>query len=248
MIQDRALLTRIEAAAVRGWPAAETLAIDGWLARATSGGSVRANTVAALAFHGNDVGHAIEKAIAFYRGRNAPTRFTVSDVSQPATLDAELARRGFVRSGDHVTMAKRVAQADEPLVTVRRSETPDAEWYSVYLQGLSDNRRATAPGLVERVPKPRMFFTAIRAGVAIGSGLSVLDGDLASVQCMAALTTARRSGAATAVLSAIEAHARANGIAWLYLQTDDDNRPAVTLYEKYGFTLAGRYHTRDLAD
>ena len=246
MSEIGARLECIEAAAVRGWPAAETLAIHGWLARSTSGGSVRANTVATLAFDGEDLGRAIDQVIAFYRARNAAPRFSVSDVSQPASLDAELERRGFARSGDHMTMVKRVAPAPERLLEVRHGQMPDAAWYSVYLQGLTDNRRSTAPSIVERVPPPRMFFTALKDGAAIGSGLSVLDGDLASVQCMAALTAARRSGAATAVLSAIEAHAHANGMRWLYLQTERANHAAVALYEKYAFALAGRYHTRDL--
>jgi hypothetical protein len=46
----------MEAAAVRSWPALETVDIDGWLWRYASGGSLRANSVSALSFRGADLG------------------------------------------------------------------------------------------------------------------------------------------------------------------------------------------------
>ena len=91
-----------------------------------------------------------------------------------------------------------------------------------------------------------MFFSAVRDGQVIASGLSVLDGALASVQCMATIATARRTGAATAVLLAIERHAAKNGVRRLYLQTDAANAAATSVYQRIGFRLAGRYHTREL--
>ncbi len=247
MSPDPALLARIEAAVVRGWPAADTEVIDGWLARSTSGGSLRANTAAAFAYAGADLDRSIDRVVAFYRARGAVPRFIVSQASQPAGLDESLARRGFVRSRDGITMAKPVAAAPRSPLSVSRRDSPDDAWFAVYLQGLTDDRRAVAPGIVARVPHPRAFFSAIRCGTVIGSGLSVLDGALASVQCMASLAGARRSGAATAVLAAIEAHAVVQGARWLYLQTEPGNIAAVTLYATYGFTVLGPYHTRDLA-
>lgn len=245
-------LLSIERAAVRGWPALATAAIDGWLARTSSGGSVRANSVAALAFSGHDLGAAIDVVAAFYRARAMPPRFTISDVSVPPGLDAALAERRWQRHGDHVTMAKLVSTdpADEApppaAITVRQHRQPTPDWYRVYLEGLSQDRRAAAPDLVERVPGPCRFFSAIRDGDVIGSGLSVHDGRLASVQCMATWPSARRSGAARAILAAIEAYARDQGVQRIYLQTDLANTSAMTLYAGFGFIVAGRYHTRQL--
>lgn len=248
MISTPGLLASIEKAAVRGWPARTNVDIDGWLARSTSGGSVRANSVAALDYRGADVERSIDEVIAFYRARKAEVRFTVSDASEPAGLDEALARRGFRRSADHVTLAKAVTVGPEVRSDIRvvQADAPTPEWYSVYLQGLSDSRRAQAPSIVERVPAPRVFFTALRDGVAIGSGLSVIDGELASIQCMATLAAVRRTGAATAVLCAIEGAAHQHGVRWLYLQTETANHAAVGAYTRYGFKVAGRYHTRDL--
>jgi GNAT superfamily N-acetyltransferase len=90
----------------------------------------------------------------------------------------------------------------------------------------------------------RAYVTCRRGGAAVGSGLSVADGPLASVQCMATLESARRQGCARAVLAAIEAWAAGEGCTRLYLQAEAANAPAVALYEGVGFRVAGRYHLR----
>jgi N-acetylglutamate synthase len=239
-------LSAIERAAARGWPARDTQVIDGWMARASTGASVRGNSVAALAWTGQDVAAAIARVVAFYRAHGQKPMFTISDASLPADLDAILDRAGWQRGEDHVTMAKVVGAVDAPATVVGLDE-PDAGWFDVYLGGLSAARRVTAPELVARVPRPRKFFSAVRQGRTIGSGLSVIDGAVASVQCMATHVEARRTGAARAVLAGIEAHAARHGVRRLYLQTEGSNTPAITLYRAVGYEVVGHYHTRTLA-
>ena len=70
------------------------------------------------------------------------------------------------------------------------------------------------------------------------------DGALASVQCMATRSDARRRGCARAVLRAIEAWAICQGARHLYLQAEWANRPAIALYEAFQFRVAGAYHVR----
>ena len=119
------------------------------------------------------------------------------------------------------------------------------------LNGSPSTSPASAP-TAARWPPPsspafraqRCFFSCRRAGVVVGSGLSVADGPLASIQCMATLASARRQGCAQAVLAAIEAWAAAQGCTHLYLQVEATNAGAVALYESFGFAIAGRYHQR----
>jgi GNAT superfamily N-acetyltransferase len=252
-VEEKTDLLRIEQAAVRSWPALESCAFDGWMLRVSSGGSIRANSVSTLDYSGDDLARSIAEVVTFYRARAACPRFTITDVSKPADLDAALAALGWTRQADHVTMTKAIGPAaaapsvvPPSPVTVVRHLVPTADWYRVYLDGLSDDRRVVAPKLVEGVPEPRCFFSAMRDGRVVASGLSVLDGAMASVQCMATLPQARRGGAARAVLAAIEAFAREGGASQLYLQAEAGNHAALTLYRSVGFAVAGHYHMRQL--
>ncbi len=250
-------LIAIERAVVAGWPAIETEYIDGWIARWSSGGSVRANSVAAIDFTGPDLDHALARVVDFYRARGGVPKFTITDVAAPASLDTALAQRGWRRTGDHVTMAKELdpSRSDAPSppstahptpINVDLLFSPTSDWIAVYLQGLDESRRGVALRLVEGTPRPRAFFLASRDDEAIASGLTVIDGPLASVQCMATVPAARRTGAASVVLAAIERHVKTHHVCRIYLQTDADNHAARTLYERAGFRVIGHYHTREL--
>ena len=240
----RDTLIAVERAAVRSWPALETADIDGWLWRYASGGSLRANSVSALAFAGSSVEASIAEAERRYRAKGAPCRFTVTEVSAPGDLDQRLGGLGYERGDNHVTMVKEVAAAAVLPADVEMSADPTPEWMAVYLTGLSANRKAVAPTILAGLPTPRAYLSCRRGGIVVGSGLTIADGELASVQCMATLPTARREGCARAVLAAIEACAAPQGCRLIYLQTECANTPAIALYEGFGFHVAGRYHQR----
>jgi ribosomal protein S18 acetylase RimI-like enzyme len=240
----RETLQRLERAAVGSWPAPETADIDGWHWRYASGGSLRANSVSTLAFTGSDLEQAIGAAERRYHARGALSRFTVTAVSEPADLDARLAARGYALGKDHVTMLKEVAALSSGAEDVVRTQNLTPQWLAIYLAGLAPERALVAPRILARLPHRRMFFAFHRFGEVVGSGLSVVDGDLASVQCMATRSDARRRGCARAILSAIEAWASAQGATHLYLQAELANVSAIALYEGFGFRVAGAYHVR----
>jgi ribosomal protein S18 acetylase RimI-like enzyme len=244
MAFDPLALLRIERAAVHSWPALETANIDGWLWRYSSGGSLRANSIAAFAFNGADVERAIGKAERRYHARGAPARFTVSDVSQPADLDARLAARGYAKGQQHVTMAKQVSATAVTPSDVTQSLDASPEWLTVYLGGLGPDRGPVAPRILAALPSARAFFACKHDDRVVSSGLSVTCDGLASVQCMASVPAARRRGGASAILVAIEAWARARNCSHLYLQAEASNEPAIALYRRFGFAIAGRYHMR----
>lgn len=232
---------------MRGWPALQSAIVHGWVWRYASGGSTRANTVAALSFSGTDIEAAIDEIERRYRAVNALPRFTVSEVSAPPELDERLAARGYERGEDHVTMAKRVVAEVQGSTAAEIGTEPTPAWMEVYLSGLSADRRPVASRILAGLPQGRMYFGVRQRGRLVSGGLSVADGELASVQCMATLPEAQRQGHALTVLGSIECWAQHQGCRTLYLQTGGDNIAAQSLYAKCGFLLVGRYHTRTLA-
>jgi N-acetylglutamate synthase len=240
----KALLPEIEAAAVRGWPALKAVTVEGWLWRHASGGSIRANSVAALTYSGTNLEASITRIEQLAHTHRVAACFTVSDASEPAGLDARLTARGYLRGSDHVTMAKSVDPLAALPASVALSAMPSAGWLNAYLSGLAIAKRPVAPAILERLPKSAVYIGALIDGRVISSGLSIQDGTVASVQCMATLPDSQRQGGAHRVLEAIEHIAARNSRTVLYLQTSADNHAARALYLRAGFEIVGRYHTR----
>jgi ribosomal protein S18 acetylase RimI-like enzyme len=69
-------------------------------------------------------------------------------------------------------------------------------------------------------------------------GIAVDHDDLVGLFCLAVDPTRRRSGLGTALVRALLAGAAASTA---YLQVEEDNAPAVALYERLGFSEAYRY-------
>src|SRR5471032_2953672 len=165
-------LRRLERLHVRAWPASETARVDGWLWRWSGGGSQRANSVSTIDFIGNDPASALDRVEARYRAKGAPARLHTFDLSQPADLPILLTARGYGSGETTVTMmAATPAAASLSDVDVTDDPTPD--WLGVYLEAITESRRAVNQQILRRVPGPRAFFTVRRGGRAISTALGV---------------------------------------------------------------------------
>ena len=81
------------------------------------------------------------------------------------------------------------------------------------------------------------YFVAFSAGAAVGCGaLRRLDDAVAEVRRMYVLSSHRQLGIARALLLHLEQTAAALGYTVLRLETGDRQRPAIALYESFGFT------------
>jgi GNAT superfamily N-acetyltransferase len=240
---ERTELRRLERAAVHAWPAAETEEIDGWLLRATGGGSRRANSVSTLRYGGTDLAASIARVEARYADRRAAAQFCVTDVSEPPDLEPLLRARGYRVEEECTTLARSVvrgrAQHDDIVAELAASEA----WLDVYLGAVTPSRRGVAASILARVPAPRVFLAYVRESSPVSVGLAVRWEDVVVVQCMATRADARRRGGASAILAAIESWASSRGAARLCLAAVADNAPAQALYRRNGFTLAGTYRT-----
>ena len=76
---------------------------------------------------------------------------------------------------------------------------------------------------------------------ALGIGAVVMQGEWAEVKRMWVAPSARGRGVSKAILADLEALARTAGVGVLRLETGVENREALALYERTGFTRCGPF-------
>jgi ribosomal protein S18 acetylase RimI-like enzyme len=225
---------RMERAHVLAWPALNTAILDGWLWRASGGGSQRANSVSTIDFFGDDLEATLADVEERYRQRGAPARFQIFDETSPAGLATILQTRGYHETEPTVTMFKRI-EAAAGVVGIEQRDHPWAEWQACYLGEITADRRTVNTRIVERIPGPRRFFGYRRDSRIISTALCVTGFGCAVIECVTTRSDERRQGAARSVLAALEAWAARQAVDWIGLQVVASNTPAVKLYQQLGF-------------
>lgn len=233
----------IERAAVHAWPAAETRDLSGWLWRYSGGGSQRANSVSPLAFHGTDTLAAIREAEEHYYSRNAPCRFQVGELCAPPDLDEMLSKRGYRIRETLTTLAKLIAGATVPQGTLV-ADRPGEGWMQVYLSNITADRRPAAPSILASVPRPCAFLAITSGGQVVSTALAVLHEQVVIAECIGTRTEARRTGAASKVMAALEGWGAEHGAKIAALQAVTTNHPAQALYSALGYEKVNAFHYR----
>jgi ribosomal protein S18 acetylase RimI-like enzyme len=80
----------------------------------------------------------------------------------------------------------------------------------------------------------------------VATALTVINGPVAVIECVATHVEARRTGAGSAVMRAVLAEARVAGARLAALGVVTANLPAMGLYSRLGFAPFGGYHYRRL--
>jgi GNAT superfamily N-acetyltransferase len=225
----------LEAICERGWRAAETAEIGGWLLRADHGFTGRANSALPLG-RPQSLDQTLELARAWYAGRGLPLKI---QLPWPARrlLDSELGERGFEIGEDVHVLAARIDLLALPDLAVSATITaqPDAAWLGEYHYRDQPQLPDGAAQLLAR--HDRALFLAIRADdqvVAIGRG--AVDSGWVGITAVEVRTEYRRRGLGRAVLAGLVAAARdRHGAERAYLQVASTNQPAISLYLNAGF-------------
>ena len=85
------------------------------------------------------------------------------------------------------------------------------------------------------------FFVAELAGDTIGCAALANKGSYGEVKSMFTAPAARGTGTGAALMGELEAHARAQNLPLMRLETGDNLYPAHRLYERHGFTRCGPF-------
>jgi ribosomal protein S18 acetylase RimI-like enzyme len=241
------------------WPAPDRSEANGWVLRAASGVTQRANSVWPREPDGDihQQYEALRTARLWYRGRRLPLIFQVFDDPRSTGLNAILDAEGFTRQSETLVMCRSNGPqaADQPAVvqpdveiTMAPSDAWLELWWSVDGRG-GPAERETARSILAGCPS---LYALVRSddGVPAAVGRLALPpgavapsgaGGWGGLYCMATRPDARRRGFALRILQALQHEGSARNLAGYWLLVTAANPGAQQLYAKAGFREVGRY-------
>jgi ribosomal protein S18 acetylase RimI-like enzyme len=229
----------LETLALRAMPALETQVLDGWLLRASSGYSKRANSVNCLKPAKTGLAERIKAAERFYATRNLPVIFRLTPICEPG-LETDLIARGYelVGATDVLTLAL------DPQPMIKNAVEIDAiatdNWITLFARthDLNDHDTKILSTILSSIA-PRSAFARI-GGQALGR--AVFEAGYVGLFSLATLPNCRRQGLARAISQALLDWGSDQGAHHAYLQVEQDNDGAKNLYHALGFKHAYSYH------
>jgi GNAT superfamily N-acetyltransferase len=179
---------------------------------------------------------AIDRVEAFAHAHGILAGIQVSPLSLHAALERELDRRRWGTRWPVLVLAARRAEAAwAGSVSVEHADRATPEWLAAWARcepgrDVKAHARTVFPRLAGRATFARLDDVAV--------GIAVESHGLVGLFCLAVDPARRRSGLGTALAQSLLAASRASVA---YLQVEEANAPAVTMYARLGFAEAYRY-------
>ena len=211
------------------------LLYDGWLLRLLPGKAKRARSVNAVYPSTLDLAEKIGYCERLFGAARLPTLFRITPFSQPATLDAELERRGY---GRFDLTAVESCDIDPHRLGGARAKAMELGPWIDAIAALRDSphehRRAHLARL-EGMPLAMRPMAVEDGGRVVATGLTMVEGECAGLFDIVTHEAARRRGHARTIVASLLSAAWDLGARHAYLQVNAENEPARRLYAQFGF-------------
>lgn len=248
---DEALLARVEDASLNASAPPQQRWIDGWLVRYSPGKARRARCVNAIAPGRLSLDEMLRLATQVYTDAGLPMHVRITPFTQPPTLDADLAARGWVAIEVTKVMVRRHLDgldAANPLPADLRWVALDADRFAATVGALRGSSVAEQRAHAERLhgsPTPyRGFAWVDGANAVVCCGQFAREGDWAGLYDLFTASGRRREGIAAALCERLLTIAKQEGARAAYLQVGSENAGARRVYLRLGFVDAYAYHYR----
>jgi N-acetylglutamate synthase len=211
------------------------LVYDGWLLRLLKGKAKRARSVNPVYPSKAEIATKIAYCERLYRAAGVPAIFRITPFTEPASLDAELERRGY---GRFETTAVEAAAIDPAHAGANGAEPMAlAAWVDAVgaMRASPREHRAAHLARLEGMPLQLRPVAVREEGRIVATGLTIVEDDCAGLFDIVTEEAARRRGHARAIMGSLLSTAWALGARHAYLQVKVDNEPARRLYRQFGF-------------
>ncbi len=250
---DERLLSRVEDAGLNASAPRQQRWLDGWIVRTCPGKAKRARCINAVAPGRLPLDEKLGLCAPVYAEAGLPLLVRITPFSQPATLDTDLAARGFGVLDDTRVM---VSAPLEAAVSTGRPLPPGVQMVRLDgrafaecvgdLRGSPPAQRQAHGERLEQSPVPYRGYVLRRDddGVVLACGQIAVEGRIVGVYDVFTREGARGQGLARALCERMLFEQASAGAEVAYLQVEADNMAARRIYLRLGFRDAYAYHYR----
>lgn len=232
----------IERATLAAVPPQRLVQWERWLLAFDDGTVGRCHSAAPLRHDAPAVGELAEIERR-YAGAGLPAVLRVPELAAFDALRDELQAQGYRRSKPTLVQTGRVAEMtrDAPATDVLVADAASADWEQVFLgEGFDPLDGASRLAILRR--GCHSVFASIREhGRTVAVGSACFSEGWCGVHGMRTLPAHRGRGLATAVLAALGRAAHERGVERCFLQVQQHNVAACSLYAARGFATAWGY-------
>ena len=238
---------QFEAAGFRAWPAASVTYDGAWAVRLTaSHPAKRLNSINPL--DPGDDAHVevrLARASARFRAYGRPLTVRVTPLT-PASLSAHCDREGWSRLGASLVMAADISAIplDEAIDQLPLRDMARYVDAAIAAGAIGPDQRAGLSEIVGAIEPAKGLFVREVDNTVATSLVCVQDGMLAGLFEVATQPQFRRYGFARSTLLSALKWAAQRGATKAWLQVEEANEPALTLYAQLGFCPVYRYDYR----
>lgn len=213
---------------------------DDWLLALDRGTVGRAHSAAPLV-HTAPRGDVLRELARRYRAEGLQTVLRLPQVPAFDGLRAELLANGytpskptFVQVATIAAVAARIRGREE--VTI--AATPGPDWEQVFLGEGFDAADGASRLAILRRGTHSLFASVQREGRTVAVGAACLSNGWCGIHAMRTLPAWRGRGLASVIVGALLAQAHERGLAQTFLQVEQANAPARSLYAGLGYATA----------
>jgi ribosomal protein S18 acetylase RimI-like enzyme len=243
-------ISELELLASHCWPAREIIKYKGWIIHWDGGVTWRANSVLPNEWESSlDVEQLVDYVIDLYREKGTPPAFKISPASKPTGLDDLLERKGFVqRMVTHVqTASVEEISCLSPKVPVDLFKVTDDSLDTLMHQSWRAREAIEVRReIIHRIEGDKRIARVLMHGNIAGVGLGVVEEDWLGLFSIRTLPEYQRKGVAWSISCALAMWAEDHEAKRVFLQVEDDNKPALALYARMGFSTMYTYWYRIL--
>lgn len=232
---------------MNGWPALRTFLYDGWVVRFGGGYTRRANSVNPIYPSTIDTNKKIRFCQQLYAAQGLRTVFKLTREIYPLDLDSVLNRNGYATEAETSvqTMPLHMIESKD-YGPVRIVTYNDEGWIDAFcrMTKTSVEHKTTLKSMLRKIATPKCFAYIKVDDQIVACGLGVFEQDMIGLFDIIVESGFRGKGYAKRIVDGILLWAKKEGAKLAYLQVMVENKTALALYTRLGFTEQYRYWYR----